>query len=208
MTPHFLPTILLRFPANFHAHTVNFFSWAIKYSGKTFRSSQEGSIFPAQVNFIWHFLSLCLLVPMQPVPLQGSAWAAACRCRITALSLQQELSVLLLTLDWENWLGNQRPESRSEYKVWVATSLFSYLETKRSQRKRVGYGKTSLRGVLPHPDLLLLRYTLVIYCHSLSCEITVTCRVVRAPASLWEKRRNEARQQVLPGRRSFPSTAG
>lgn len=63
--------ILLRFPANFHTQTVTFFSSAIKYSRS--RSSQEGTIFPAQVNFTWHFLSLLLSVPMQPIPLQGSA---------------------------------------------------------------------------------------------------------------------------------------
>lgn len=108
--------ILLQFPANFHTHTVNFSS-AIKYGRKAFRSSQKGSIFPAQVNFAWHFLSLLFSVPRQPIPLQGSAWASACGCRLTALSLQQELSVLGTFPN--TWLG----KLAGEPEPWVKEQI-------------------------------------------------------------------------------------
>lgn len=79
---------------------------------------------------------------------------------------------------------------------------------KACAKEESGLSKDFSQRGYAHPDLFLLRYALVIHCHSLSCEITVTCQVVKASASLWEKRRNEVRQRVLPGRRSFPSVAG
>lgn len=54
---------------------------------------------------------------MQPIPLQGSAWAAACQCRITAFSLQQECSEL--STFPSTWLGKLAGEPETWCKEWI-----------------------------------------------------------------------------------------
>lgn len=44
------------------------------------------------------------------------------------------------------------------------------------------------QGVLPHIDFFFLFYALVMYCCSHTCEVTVTCHVVRLTASPQEKK--------------------